>query len=95
MTTYKVRLANEDSFYLAVDMTQTDAPIRACFVDPIENESWASTPFQTADAQHYIWGAAKLVAEWAKELPNDCTEVEEVEIVQFAPGLLPNLQMLE
>ncbi len=79
MTTYRVTLVDGQTFLMQADLEQSAAPIRADFHG--ELDSWQSTPFQTADANHDPNHAASLVARQFAVDDDDCVTVQTVEAV--------------
>ncbi len=78
MTTYTVTLADGQTFLMEADLSKSSAAIRANFHSDEDGNNWQSTPYQTADADHFDFKAATLVAEYFAD-GDDCIEVERVE----------------
>ncbi len=62
MAIYKVTETNGETWLLNADMVRAEAPISYDYHQ--EGDGWISTPFQTADARHYIERAAALVLHY-------------------------------
>ncbi len=76
---YEVALEDGQTFWMDVDLSQANSPIRASFEKtPYKEGHWQNTPFQCADARHNRFHAARLVAEYFKADEDDCTEVVQV-----------------
>lgn len=82
MTTYRVTLEDGQAFLMEANLSQASAPIRANFHDGNDDGDWQSTPYQTADARHSKMQAAELMARYFKGGPDDCIDVESVEVVK-------------
>lgn len=78
MTIYRVTLEDGQTFLMSANMTEASAPISANFHGG--DDSWQDTPYQTADARHNANIAAELVAEYFATGPDDCVEVQSVDI---------------
>ncbi len=84
MQTFRVTMADGESFFLSADMTRLTAPIWAKLQ---EDGAWQRTPYQTADAISPLIGlsseraAAKLVAHHFLDRRdvNDVVPVEDEE----------------
>jgi hypothetical protein len=75
-TTYRVTLADGQTFSMFANLTEASAPLRANFSG--EEDGDVVSPYQTADAGHRKHRAAELLAEYfATE--GDSTEVVFVE----------------
>lgn len=77
MTIYKVTMEDGETFRMEADLAQASAPLRANFSN--SDSDWQITPYQTANARHNRFRAAKLIAEYFAG-PDECTEVEDVEV---------------
>ena len=72
---YTVRMASGDTWTMVADMTEASAPIQYEADGTVCDSS-----FQTADARHDAYRAAKLcVALWARQSGN-ADSVESVEV---------------
>lgn len=79
--TYCVRMKSGHQFYIRCNMAEGSAPIWATWFDPANNDEWARTPFDTADANRSERKAAVLIAEHFAE-PGENIEVESVEAME-------------
>jgi hypothetical protein len=78
MTTFTVKLHDGQSFQMEADLSQASASISANFHG--DDDTWQVTPYQTADARHNKFEAARLVAEYFSAGEDDCTAVSKVEV---------------
>ncbi len=79
MTTYRVTLEDGQTFLMAANLAQASAPISANFHGG--EEDWQLTPYQTADARHREFAAARLVAEYFSTGEDDHADVEDVDVI--------------
>lgn len=78
MTIFRVELQDGQSFQMGADLSQASASISANFHG--DDDTWQITPYQTADARHNKFEAARLAAEYFSAGEDDCTSVSKVEI---------------
>lgn len=81
MATYRVTLTDGQQFLMSANLVEASAPISANWHGGDERD-WQSTPFQTADARHCTFRAAELVASYFSDGPDDCEEVESVDLIE-------------
>lgn len=78
MKTYRVKMSNGEEFLMTADMVQAAAGIHTNWTG--EEDGWAPTPYQTADARHDIRRAAKLASDYAATTPEErATKVVSVD----------------
>lgn len=78
MAIYKVTLTDGQTFLMSANLAEASAPIWVDFHG--EEDTWQSTPFQTADVRHRAKTAARMCAEYFAADSDDCTRVASVEL---------------
>ena len=76
---YRVTLTDGPNFLMDADLVEASAQISANWF-PGDDTAWQGTPYQTADARHREFDAARLCAEYFAG-QDDCTEVESVDAI--------------
>lgn len=83
---YEVKLADGQAFTMSADMVEASASIRTNWSG--EADGWSLTPYQTADAQHYVERAARLCAQYSNDDPTGLTVKEMPGVSQDSSGHL-------
>lgn len=77
LDSYNVTLKDGQTFIMLANMAEASAPIQFCV---FEGEEPQSTPYQTAHADYSEDKAASILANYFMDGPDDCAEVESVEL---------------
>jgi hypothetical protein len=77
MTTYRISQDRSEDLIFCCDLDRAEAPIR---YQGDTKDEWIQTPYQTADARHNLYEAARLACDYAQFPFGEDEDGNEVEV---------------